>query len=280
MNVCTDNPAQQNTKAERSALRRGFTLIEMLVVIGIISLISTIALININSARVKALNAKGQAEAQNIIRALLTYKETSPNGFFPMSRCDGLEATCLNKSPVGTVSVCRSFTRGFCGYAETGTYPGPPAAVNCSSGEHAGSVRPALGTELEPYLSLDTRALTNNKILSPVKDGAYAGADTFIYISYFEPTTAAMNLDPSKKPGAYLVWYKAGCQQFTANECPGVLLRGCKASQAVNSNGCAIYLGDDGNPAYGLRDGVPPIAACSTSALVATCEQFDMLCGP
>ena len=54
-------------------IKRGFTLIELLVVISIISLLSSVVMASVNSARVKARDAKRKAELQEIVKALELY---------------------------------------------------------------------------------------------------------------------------------------------------------------------------------------------------------------
>lgn len=53
--------------------KHGFTLIELLVVISIISLLSSIVLSSLNSARQKANNTKKKQELSQLLRALNTY---------------------------------------------------------------------------------------------------------------------------------------------------------------------------------------------------------------
>ena len=52
----------------RAKQKRGFTLIELLVVISIIGLLSSIILVSLNNARIKARYAKAQAELNQFIK--------------------------------------------------------------------------------------------------------------------------------------------------------------------------------------------------------------------
>lgn len=61
--------------------KSGFTLIELLVVIAIISLLSTVVLASLNSARARARDTKRAAEVVQIKNAILSYQFA--NGVFP-----------------------------------------------------------------------------------------------------------------------------------------------------------------------------------------------------
>lgn len=61
----------------KKALDRGFTLIELLVVIAIISLLASIVLASLNSARQKARNARRVADLKQISTALELYFDSS-----------------------------------------------------------------------------------------------------------------------------------------------------------------------------------------------------------
>lgn len=64
-----------------SAIKAGFTLIELLVVISIISLLSSIVLTSVNSARGKARDARRLADLRQIQNALALYYDD--NGSYP-----------------------------------------------------------------------------------------------------------------------------------------------------------------------------------------------------
>lgn len=65
--------------------RAGFTLVELLVVISIIGLLSSIVLTSVNSARAKARDARRIADLDQIRTALEFYFDA--NGFYPQSNC-------------------------------------------------------------------------------------------------------------------------------------------------------------------------------------------------
>ena len=63
--------------------KKGFTLIELLVVISIIALLASIVLASLNSARVKARDARRIADLNQIRTALEFFFDT--NGFYPQT---------------------------------------------------------------------------------------------------------------------------------------------------------------------------------------------------
>lgn len=65
----------------------GFTLIELLVVISIIGLLSTLATVGLNGAKIKARDAKRFHDMSQMQKALEVY--FSNNGFYPTSDYDG-----------------------------------------------------------------------------------------------------------------------------------------------------------------------------------------------
>lgn len=72
----------------------GFTLIELLVVISIIGLLSSVALVGLNSARVKARNAQRLSEYKKLAEALMLYQQDV--GSYPIT------STWVCIAPYGT----------------------------------------------------------------------------------------------------------------------------------------------------------------------------------
>ena len=65
--------------------KKGFTLIELLVVIAIIGLLSTLAVVALNSARQKSRDSKRVADVKQIQTALELYFADSTNGYPSLS---------------------------------------------------------------------------------------------------------------------------------------------------------------------------------------------------
>lgn len=74
--------------------KKGFTLIELLVVISIIGVLSTIVLSSLNSARVKARDAKRVSDIRQLQSALELYY--SNNGQYPNVQQATDSSTCDN----------------------------------------------------------------------------------------------------------------------------------------------------------------------------------------
>lgn len=63
-------------QTKNNGINKGFTLIELLVVIAIISLLSSVVLASLNSARAKARDAKRVSELRSVALALNFYYDT------------------------------------------------------------------------------------------------------------------------------------------------------------------------------------------------------------
>lgn len=87
---------------------KGFTLIELLVVISIISLLSSVVLASLNSARMKARDATRLSNLKQLTNALLLVADKN-GGNFPSSgaapKCLGLGGTCWGGLIAGSVTL-------------------------------------------------------------------------------------------------------------------------------------------------------------------------------
>jgi len=89
------------TKLKNS--RKGFTLLEVLIVIVIISILSTVALVSLNGARIKAKNAKIDLHVRSYVLGLQSFGARS--GQLPyMANCQPTGVPVMGNG--GTLGVC------------------------------------------------------------------------------------------------------------------------------------------------------------------------------
>jgi len=74
----------------------GFTLIELLVVIAVIGLLATIIAASVNSARVKARDAKRKADLANIVQAMELYYDQNQTYIIPGTGYNGCSCGWFN----------------------------------------------------------------------------------------------------------------------------------------------------------------------------------------
>ena len=89
---------------DRESQKLGFTLVELLVVIAIIGILATVAMVSLNSARIKARDTKRVADIRQIALALeFCYNETQkyiPSTSFPAA---GAPMTCGGNTYITTM---------------------------------------------------------------------------------------------------------------------------------------------------------------------------------
>jgi prepilin-type N-terminal cleavage/methylation domain-containing protein len=89
-------------------LNKGFTLIELLVVIAIIGILSSIAIVNLNSAREKARNAAAIASLNALQAGMALCLDSNGTAVSAgTTACDGTAAPVDN---VGNVPICAAGT--------------------------------------------------------------------------------------------------------------------------------------------------------------------------
>ena len=110
--------------------RRGFTLIELLVVIAIIGLLSTLAVVALNSARLKARDAKRVADIKQIQTALELYFNDQQNYPGSTGTIGDTAHACLNTAGFGAAGC----TSPYMGLVPTNPTPNGTDYVYTSDG--------------------------------------------------------------------------------------------------------------------------------------------------
>src|ERR1700677_3095258 len=77
---------QTSSGYQVSAAKRGFTLVEMLVVIGIIGVMIALLLPSLNKAQAQAIKIKCMANMQQIGQAMLIYADQNDGYLFPPNK--------------------------------------------------------------------------------------------------------------------------------------------------------------------------------------------------
>ncbi len=98
--------------------KKGFTLIELLVVIAIIGLLSTLAVVALNNARIKSRDARRVSDVKQIQTALELY--LNDVGSYPESTAG--QGDCANSTQVDTEGLCLSSDNGIAATCAGTTY--------------------------------------------------------------------------------------------------------------------------------------------------------------
>jgi prepilin-type N-terminal cleavage/methylation domain-containing protein len=111
-------------------MKKGFTLIELLVVIAIIGILSSIALVNLNSARVKARIASAEGTMGSLVSAVVLCQD-QPSTIMCNTASGAVcgSAAGADSTPSAGQNICASANAG------VGTWPTLPA--NWSYGTNA-----------------------------------------------------------------------------------------------------------------------------------------------
>jgi prepilin-type N-terminal cleavage/methylation domain-containing protein len=140
---------------------KGFTLLELLVVIAIIGLLSTFAIVSLNSGREKARDTKRLSDMKNLQTAMEFYYDdegdynvegTVADAVSDLALTDYIPQIAQMEDPSGTATLCTAASSGTCDYsfvnATASTYMvrfrletannaiGTSAAANCTATEN------------------------------------------------------------------------------------------------------------------------------------------------
>lgn len=107
----------------RTTLQKGFTLVELLVVVAIIGLLAGIATVSVNSTRVRARDARRIADVKQMQNALELYNNAN-SGVYPVA-----VATVLGGVGATTISSGGGISGAVVGDAFLNVVPKDPAAT-------------------------------------------------------------------------------------------------------------------------------------------------------
>lgn len=160
---------------------KGFTLIELLVVIAIIGLLSTLAVVSLNGARVKARNARRMSDLKQISTAMELY--SSENSYYPINAGETLPGAAAALGACGT--------NGVGAVAETGAIDnlcGSGNAIRDASNVYLASIPidPTNSGTNVYHFEADTSVAANigsNYCMSAHLEGADAASDYFVCLN-------------------------------------------------------------------------------------------------
>lgn len=154
--------------------RNGFTLVELLVVIAIIGMLSSIAVVSLNNARVGARNAKRIADVRQLAQAFYLAAINSSTSAYPATS----GAVCIS-------TVCTGAWSGF--------------AVNAT-----------VDSFISPYISskLTDAADSSRAYGGYAYNGGWAGGTSGDGYTYPADSHLAYNLEGSTSCGPGVIWLR------------------------------------------------------------------------